>query len=206
MSALHPLTDPELFDRAPTLFTEEPHHEVSDQYHFIPTIDVIHAIKEHNWYPVTVQEANVRDVDKEGYQRHLVRFRHFDDLLNPPANAVELLLFNSHDRTTAFSISAGIYRFVCANGLVIAESVFESYKIKHIGERANDVTMAIENIMQFKPLLHEKIHAFEPPPSYPALTTSINIHFIDRRGDKCTKRAVWYEIYFTKSKKSVKCT
>jgi len=97
----------------------------------------------------------------EGYQKHLVKFRHFDDLLNPKENAVELLLFNSHDRSTAFSISVGIYRFVCANGLVIADSVFESYKIKHLGDRDNDVLMAINNITAFKPQLEAKIHTLE---------------------------------------------
>ena len=161
MSALYPLTNDELYKEAPTLFTKQPHYKVSDKYHFILTIDVVNEIKQHNWYPVAVQEANVRDLDKDGYQRHLVRFRHFDDLLNPPKNAVELLLFNSHDRSTAFSISAGIYRFVCANGLVIANSVFESYKIKHIGEKNNDVLTAIDNITSFKPKLQKKIRTFE---------------------------------------------
>ena len=161
MSAVTPLTHTELMNQAPALFTKSPHYEVSDKYHFIPTIDVITKITEYGWHPVSVQEANVRDLDKEGFQRHLVRFRHFDDLLNPSENAVELLLFNSHDRTTAFSISAGIYRFVCANGLVIADSVFESYKIKHIGDRDNDIINAIINITAFKPKLEAKIHSFE---------------------------------------------
>ena len=161
MSALNPLTTDELLAQAPALFTEEPHFEVSDMYHFIPTIDVINEIKQHNWYPTSVQEASVKDESKDGYQRHLVRFRHFEDLLNPKDNAVELLLFNSHDRSTAFSISAGIYRFVCANGLVIADSVFESYKIKHIGDRENDVLAAINNIAAFKPELEAKIHTLE---------------------------------------------
>lgn len=161
MPALNPLTHTELMAQAPALFTEEPRYDVSEMYHFIPTIDVITKITEYGWHPVSVQEANVRDIDKEGYQRHVVRFRHFDDLLNPKENAVELLLFNSHDRTTAFSISAGIYRFVCANGLVIADSVFESYKIKHIGERGNDVANAIERISNIKPQLERKIHLFE---------------------------------------------
>ncbi|MEA3455070.1 MAG: DUF932 domain-containing protein [Campylobacterota bacterium] len=159
--SINPLSNEELLGHAPALFTEEPHFEVSDKYHFIPTIDVINEIKSHNWYPVSVQEASVRDLDKEGYQRHLVKFRHFDDLLNPAENAVELLLFNSHDRSTAFSISAGIYRFVCANGLVIADSIFESYKIKHIGDRDNDVAAAIANITAFKPKLQQKIQSFE---------------------------------------------
>lgn len=156
-----PLTNEQLKQQAPALFTEEPHFDVSDKYHFIPTIDVIEEIKSLNWYPTSVQQSNVKDDEKEGYQRHLVRFRHFDDLLNPKDNVVELLLFNSHDRSTAFSISAGIYRFVCSNGLVIADSVFESYKIKHIGERDNDVVQAINTITAFKPQLQQKIDIFE---------------------------------------------
>ena len=156
-----PLTNEQLKEQAPALFTEEPHFDVSDKYHFVSTIDVINEIKSLNWYPTSVQQSSVKDDDKEGYQRHLVRFRHFDDLLNPKENTVELLLFNSHDRSTAFSISAGIYRFVCANGLVIADSVFEAYKIKHIGERYNDIQTAINNITAFKPKLQQKIDTFE---------------------------------------------
>lgn len=156
-----PLTNEQLKVKAPTLFTSEPHFEVSEKYHFIPTIDVIEEIRIHNWYPVSVNVANVRDEQKEGFQQHCVRFRHFEDLLNPKDNAVELLLFNSHDRTKAFSISAGIFRFVCANGLVISDNVFEAYKIKHLGERDNDVANAVANITSIKPKLMEKINKLE---------------------------------------------
>ena len=158
---IKPLTNEQLKLKAPTLFTSEPHSEVSEKYHFIPTIDVIEEIRFHNWYPVSVAVANVRDEDKEGFQQHCVRFRHFEDLLNPKDNAVELLLFNSHDRSKAFSISAGIFRFVCANGLVISDSVFEAYKIKHLGERDNDVANAVANITSIKPKLMKKIEKLE---------------------------------------------
>ena len=157
----YPLTNDELLAQAPALFTEEPHYNVSDKYHFIPTIDVIEEIRANNWYPVSVSEASVRDEDKQGYQQHLVRFRHFDDLLHPQDNAVELLLFNSHDRSKSFSISAGIYRFVCSNGLVIADSVFETYKIKHLGERNNDVAYAVAQITAIKPKLMNKVNQLE---------------------------------------------
>jgi len=159
--SINPLTNEQLKQQAPTLFTQEPSSEVSDKYHFIPTINVIEEIKANNWYPVTVSQANVRDESKEGKQQHMVRFRHFDDLLHPQDNAIELLLFNSHDRSKSFSISAGIYRFVCANGLVIADSVFQSYKIKHLGERENDVVKAINNITDIKPQLMDNIHQLE---------------------------------------------
>ncbi len=156
-----PLTNEQLREQAPALFTQEPYYEVSDKYHFIPTINVINEIKSHNWYPVNVAESSVRDIQREGYQQHLVRFRNFEDLINPKDNAVELLLFNSHDRTKSFSISAGIYRFVCANGLIVSDNVFEAYKIKHLGVRDNDVATAIENITEIKPKLIDKIKKLE---------------------------------------------
>ncbi len=157
----NPLTNIQLKKQAPALFTEQAHSEVSDKYHFIPTIDVVEEIRSNNWYPVSVSQANVRDEDKEGCQQHLVKFRHMDDLLNPQENAVELLLFNSHDRSKSFSISAGIYRFVCSNGLVIADSVFETYKIKHLGDRDNDVANAVNNITAIKAKLMNKIKKLE---------------------------------------------
>ena len=161
VNPIKPLNNNELRSKAPTLFTNEPHFDVSEKYHFIPTIDVIEEIRLHNWYPVNVNVANVRDIEKEGFQQHCVRFRHFEDLLNPKDNAVELLLFNSHDRSKAFSISAGIFRFVCANGLVISDSVFEAYKIKHLGVRDNDVANAVANITSIKDKLIQKIEKLE---------------------------------------------
>jgi len=156
--SIKPLTNEQLKNQAPTLFTEQAHNEASDKYHFIKSIDVVNEIISHNWHPVSVSEASVRDLDKDGYQQHYVRFRHFEDLLNPQDNAVELLLFNSHDRSKSFSISAGIYRFICANGLIVSDNVFESYKIKHLGERQNDVANAVGSITNIKDKLMNKVN------------------------------------------------
>ena len=90
-----------------------------------------------------------------------MRFRHFDDLLRPQDNAVELLLFNSHDRSKSFSISAGIFRFVCSNGLVISDTIYDTHKIKHLGERKNDVAHAVANITAIKPRLMQKVKQLE---------------------------------------------
>lgn len=158
---IKPLTNEQLKAKAPSLFQDQPYHEVSSKYHFIPTIEIIEQLRAENWYPVSVSQSGVRDLDKDGFQQHYVRFQHFSDLINPNANVVELLLFNSHDRSKSFTISAGIYRYVCSNGLVIADNVFNSYKIKHLGERENDVIDAVNKITQVKPKLLSKISKFE---------------------------------------------
>ena len=159
--AIKPLTNEQLKAKAPSLFQDQPYHEVSSKYYFIPTIEIIEQLRAENWYPVSVNQSGVRDLSKNGFQQHYVRFQHFSDLINPNANVVELLLFNSHDRSMSFSISAGVYRYICSNGLIIADSVFEAYKIKHLGERENDVINAVANITAIKPKLLSKISKFE---------------------------------------------
>ncbi|MDN5048596.1 DUF932 domain-containing protein [Aliarcobacter butzleri] len=158
---IKPLTNEELKIKAPSLFQDQPYHDVSEKYNFISTIDIIEQLRNQSWFPVNVGESGVRDLSKDGFQQHYVRFQNFSDLINPSSNVVELLLFNSHDRSKSFTISAGIYRYVCSNGLVIADSVFESYKIKHLGERDNDVANAVLKITQVKPKLLSKISKFE---------------------------------------------
>ena len=158
---IKPLTNEQLKQKAPSLFQNQPYHEVSSKYQFIPTIDIIEQLRNESWYPVTVNEAAVRDLEKDGFQQHYVRFQHFSDLINPSSNIVELLLFNSHDRSKCFTISAGIYRYVCSNGLVIADSIFESYKIKHLGDKENDVINVVNKITQIKAKLLDKISKFE---------------------------------------------
>ncbi len=161
INPIKPLNNQELRAKAPSLFQNQPYSEVSDKYHFIPTIDIVEQLREQSWFPVAVSQSNVRDENKEGFQQHYVRFQNFQDLINPSPNVVELLLFNSHDRSKCFTISAGIYRYVCSNGLVIADSVFESYKIKHLGDKNNDVENAVNRITQVKPKLLNKISKFE---------------------------------------------
>jgi hypothetical protein len=158
---IRPLTNEQLKAKAPSLFQDQPYHEVSSKYHFIPTIEIIEQLRAENWYPVSVNQSGVRDLSKNGFQQHYVRFQHFSDLINPNANVVELLLFNSHDRSMSFSISAGVYRYICSNGLIIADSVFEAYKIKHLGDKDNDVINAVANITAIKPKLLSKISKFE---------------------------------------------
>ncbi len=158
---IKPLTNEQLRIKAPSLFQDQPYHEVSQKYHFIETIDIIEQLRNESWFPVAVSQSGVRDENKEGFQQHYVRFQHFSDLINPNANVVELLLFNSHDRSMSFKISTGVYRYICSNGLIIADSVFDSYKIKHLGDKENDVIDAVNKITQIKPKLLEKISKFE---------------------------------------------
>jgi hypothetical protein len=159
MSKLLPLSATELM-HYPVLYTTVPHEDASEKYSLISSIDVINELKNsYNWHVTSVQVAPVKDESREDKQVHCVRLRHFDDLIAPQESAVEILFFNSFDRSKAFSISVGIYRFSCANGLVVGKT-FDSYKLRHIGDLEHNLEEIIAKITEFKPKLEQKIRNF----------------------------------------------
>jgi hypothetical protein len=150
-----------LLKKAPSIFATTPINGVSSRYAFIPTIKVVDVFRDNGWYPVEVRENKVRIDDKKGYQKHLIRFRHFDYLLTKEDDIPEIILTNSHDKTSSFVIKLGVFRFVCENGLVVASSMFESFNIRHIGYNAFRVEEAIAKIVAYLPELIQKIKLYK---------------------------------------------
>lgn len=156
------LSEREIREKAPSLFTNEPNfNSVSNKYYFVNTLDVVREIQKFNWHVVQVDQSTVHDSSNDGYQTHLVKFVHLDDLLSNNENSVQLLLFNNHSGNKSMSISCGVYRACCANGMVCADSVFEEFKIRHIGDKEKDVAEAIAKITAIKPKIMADIKAME---------------------------------------------
>jgi hypothetical protein len=111
---------------APAIYSLGAHPAVTEHYQFLSTERVIEALRDLDWHPVRALQPATRTPTG----KHMVAFR------NPTAREVrgtvpELLLYNSHDRTSTFKFYAGAFRFVCANGLVVGDMV-EAYKSFHL--------------------------------------------------------------------------
>ena len=159
ISKLKPLSQEEL-KNYPVLYNKVAHEDVSDKYTLISSIDIINHLRDRfNWYVTSVQVSQVKDESRENKQVHLVRLRHFDSFLEEKESVPELIFFNSFDRTKAFSISIGLYRFCCCNGLILGET-FDSYKLRHIGDLDNSLDKIIAKVSNYKPKLEEKVKEY----------------------------------------------
>jgi len=158
---MKPLSNRELKSLAPSIFATSPSFEVSEKYAFIPTIEVVEMFRNSSWYPVEAKESFVRLTHNQGYQKHLIRFRHISDFLTEKEEAVEIVLTNSHNRTSSFIIQAGVFRFICGNGLVVANNIFEKISIRHIGFKEVAVKEAIERIVANTDKINEKINLYK---------------------------------------------
>ena len=146
---------------APSVFAQQPHEEVSNRYGFVPTIQVIEGLKNEGWLPVDATQKNVRKADKQDFTKHLIRFRRLNDDIRVGDSAVELLLTNSHDRSAAFVLHAGIFRMACANGIVIADSTFNKISVRHNQNALEDVIEGSYQVLEEVPLITNEVESMQ---------------------------------------------
>lgn len=136
MSNVIAMTDEVLFQQAPSIFAEKPFIGMSDNYKFIPTIEVVNNMRENGFFPVMASQSKTRCSAKVGLTRHMLKFRqeqHIGAEAIVGAEVPEIILVNSHDGSSLYELMMGIFRFVCGNGMVVQASDFGSYSVKHNG-------------------------------------------------------------------------
>ncbi|WP_163336030.1 DUF932 domain-containing protein [Desulfopila sp. IMCC35008] len=130
MNALKTLTNDQIISLSPAAGSLAPIDGVSSRYSFVPTLTAVDLLRDAGWIPIHAEQSIVRKAEKEGYQRHLIRFA--KNGLSFDGERVDLVLFNSHDCGCAFKLIASVWRQICGNGLMVA-SEFANFSHKHIG-------------------------------------------------------------------------
>ena len=117
------LTEADLHRLAPSTFAAGPSSGRSRRYAFAPTGRIVAELREIGWKPVLARQQQVRIEGRQGFQKHLIRFERREVLQAAGAYVPELVLVNSHDGSSAFHLHLGIFRFICSNGLIVADGL-----------------------------------------------------------------------------------
>jgi hypothetical protein len=115
------------------VFAQKPHDSRSDKYAHIPTIDIVQHMSELGYGVVDAQAARVRKAHKFGFNTHIVKFQHMEAPIKHDGTVSQILLRNAHDGTRAVELFAGVFRFVCANGIVAYSKDFGQATLGHRG-------------------------------------------------------------------------
>ena len=144
---------------------------LSKHYSFVPTTKVVNDLRAMGWECVDAKQVKARKKSTNGYQKHMLTFEHPDykvdqvkeveledgtteTQIQPAEEYPQLLLTNSHDGGNAFTLSAGIFRLVCSNGLVIksedygtARLVHKGYSFDAVQDMVNDFVATIDETL-----------------------------------------------------------
>lgn len=132
-----PLSNDQIAAYAPSVLSETAHESRGERYTFIPTVRVIDGLRQQGFQPFEVRQTRVRNITKREYTKHMVRMRHSSSI-DAKGEVPEIILLNSHDGSSSYQLLAGVFRFVCSNGL-IAGDVVEDVRVRHSGNVVDDV-------------------------------------------------------------------
>ncbi|MBI4977970.1 MAG: DUF932 domain-containing protein [Spirochaetes bacterium] len=162
-TGFEPLTVSELKLKAPSIFTGHPAARTSPhRYLFIPTSKVVQILETIGWLPVFADEKSVRNEQNQGYQKHVIRFRNFNESMRTRLDVgdslVEIVLTNSHDGLASFNFMAGLFRLVCGNGLIVANGMLNDLRVIHSSFNAANVIDVCAEIINEVPTMAGSIN------------------------------------------------
>ena len=69
-----------------------------------------------------------------------------------------MVLTNSHDGRNSFNLHAGLFRLVCMNGLILADTTFDQVKIKHQWYNIEEITKVTNSMIDKIPTIITNIN------------------------------------------------
>lgn len=129
------LTEEDIAVKAPVILYDNPTRDLSNRYTFASTKTVIDDMTTLGWFPTEVHQRKAKQ-DFSKYSPHMVKFSNPDLRISDGEGDVsfpQIILQNSYDGRSSLKFTAGIFRLVCSNGLIIATAKFGELSIKHKG-------------------------------------------------------------------------
>ena len=144
------LSQDELMELVPSAFATTQSTKVSNKYTFISTATVLEDMRKLGWEPFNASQRKSRKSQDSMFTKHMIRLRN-GGVGNIGDSIPEVVLTNSHDGRNAFTLHAGLFRMVCSNGLVIADTTFEQVKIKHQWYNFEEIRKIMDNMLEVVP-------------------------------------------------------
>ena len=127
---------------------------LSEHYSFVPTINVVNDLRALGFECVDATQVKARKKSTNGYQKHMLTFENPKYKVEGAEEYPQLLLTNSHDGGNAFTLSAGIFRLICSNGLVIktedygtSRLVHKGYSFEAVQELVNEFNVTLDEVL-----------------------------------------------------------
>lgn len=133
------INDAEIRKTFPAVFNKRRSTNVSEDYQMYDSHKVVDIMQSHGLRLVALSQEKMGWSEKRQphTQIHTMRFMSPEVALRDFGvgdSRPEVVVMNSHDGRCTFKAMAGVFRLVCSNGMIIADSQLGSIKRRHYGE------------------------------------------------------------------------
>jgi hypothetical protein len=137
--------------QAPAIFSTSPSPKMSSKYTFVPTIEILENFDREGW-----KVYSAKQLGSGQFSSHEIRLRN-GELPQVGDSLVEAVIRNSHNGMSTFSVSAGLFRLVCSNGLTVPTSVADAITVKHMKVDMGAVRMITDEFAERLPMIQRSV-------------------------------------------------
>jgi hypothetical protein len=146
-------------DSAPVTTTHK-RDGLSDRYSLIPTTEISDTLGDAGWEFVSGTARRTRNATRALTAAHVLRFTN-PNLPEVNGNRIECVILNSHDGSTAFEMSFGVFRIACANGLIVRTASLGGFRLTHSSLKLINVYYAARTMTERAPEVAETIRRWQ---------------------------------------------
>lgn len=196
MKNLKALSREGLNSLAPSIFNYTVKEGLTDKYIHIPTDVIVNDMEALGWLPYEVKTVRSR-AKNAATKKHLIQFFNPNIVINNEKGEADmypnLLVINSHDGSTAVRFEMGVFRMVCANGLVIKSQDFGGFKMRHMGYSFEDLRNYISELVNTLPIVVANLNKFTQVEMTPEQQYNFAVKAVEARFEE-EKQLPDYEI------------
>ena len=158
---MNTLTIEDAIKLVPSIGSSGPSEKVSNKYQFVSSKDILNSVQEYNWKIVDVKSQS-----KNPFSQHRVTLIQEKDVQTAETNSegvMRIEMFNSHNCTKRLMFAVGFFRFVCSNGLIIANGPADCLRLRHrfTQDKLKEIMDHVSNISERFPRVMNQIEDFK---------------------------------------------
>lgn len=131
-----------------------PQGDLSSRYQNLDSNDVVERLEDMGLTFEGISLASAYKPSNRGFQKHLLTFSTGRELTD--GNFLQLLVTNSYNGKTSLQFNLGIYRMVCANGLIVGDTIY-SRRVLHKGDAQKQLEDAYDDFKEAIPTVQSKV-------------------------------------------------
>lgn len=129
----------------------------SKHYKFITTLEIINDMSKLGWYVHTASQRNSKKAPET--TKHMVVFRS-KEYASVGGHIPEILLINSHNRTSSFTFHIGLFRNISNTRLIVNSDTFADLNLRHMGYSFESIQNTINKITTNIPTIFDTVNQF----------------------------------------------
>jgi hypothetical protein len=115
------LTSDQIRARAPAVYAHDYAEDLSTKYGNFNSANAIEVMSDYGYGVTQAAQVKGRSEKSNIYGQHLMAFAKRHEINALSEQQPEIIFYNSHDGKSSMKLFAGIYRFVCSNGIIAGE-------------------------------------------------------------------------------------